>query len=374
MEVDKGAKLKETEANEFVNNGVKPNTEYECCLSCLELQDIITEANEKFVLLELEIAKQNSVIESLNQRNKELEKILIDLKKRLSSVNVITKTSSFSSAENKTKSNQDEDPSGTSPINTLDNQCTNAEIFKKGRRRKLKNISPSTPGGSRPPFGPNEISDSDDNTPISIKRRKVRRGVPCVVSSESESESDDDNIPICRLISKKSFDECEGESLGGFIVSNASDGDDDESSENASESSAVYADVISSIRRERKDKTRWEYEGDMLADLAKSPKLCMKAVCALYRQQTLEEQSSQATIVRNGRGFSHFHSFMGSELAEFLTDGDTWGDVKKTEEELRQFNSYGIEHCTKMATHYSKQLFEIYENNEDSFFRPQDEV
>ncbi|KAL7106967.1 hypothetical protein ACP275_06G024700 [Erythranthe tilingii] len=112
MEVDKGAKLKETEANEFVNNGVKPNTEYECCLSCLELQDIITEANEKFVLLELEIAKQNSVIESLNQRNKELEKILIDLKKRLSSVNVITKTSSFSSAENKTKSNQDEDPSG----------------------------------------------------------------------------------------------------------------------------------------------------------------------------------------------------------------------------------------------------------------------
>ncbi|KAL8049511.1 hypothetical protein ABFX02_06G024600 [Erythranthe guttata] len=296
------------------------------------------------------------------------------------------------------------------------------------------NISPPTPGVG-PTVGPIDISDSDDDddAPNSSCTKRTpfvkRRRVACIVSSDS----DDDDIPIGRLGSKKRMkpltdssdsdtlpkkrslvrvaekiagrrkndlgspeiddgasedekeeDDCEGESLDGFIVNSASDvsesDESDEMSENddlendESESGAVYADVIAGFRRERKDKTKWEYEADMLADLAKSPRLCMKAVCALFRQQTSEEQSCKETIVRNGRGFSQIHASTGSRLAEFLTGGDTWGDVKKTEEELQEFDSNGIEQCRKFATHYSKQLFEIYKNDEDPFFHPLEEI
>ncbi|KAL7106969.1 hypothetical protein ACP275_06G024800 [Erythranthe tilingii] len=299
------------------------------------------------------------------------------------------------------------------------------------------NISPPTPGVG-PTVGPIDISDcdDDDDAPNSTCTKRTpflkRRRVACIVSSDS----DDDDIPIGRLGSKKRMklltdgsdsdtipkkrrlvraadhenngvlrkrcdlksreindgasedekeeDDCEGESLDGFIVNNASDvsGSDesDEMSENddlendESESGAAYADVIAGFRRERKDKTKWEYEADMLADLAKSPRLCMKAVCALFRQQTSEEQSCKETIVRNGRGFSQIHASTGSRLAEFLTGGNTWGDVKKSEEDLQEFDSNGIEQCRKFATHYSKQLFEIYKNDEDPFFHPLEEI
>ncbi|KAL0304380.1 UNVERIFIED_CONTAM: hypothetical protein Sradi_6306100 [Sesamum radiatum] len=179
----------------------------------------------------------------------------------------------------------------------------------------------------------------------------------------------------------------EGESLGGFIVSTSevsesdsvsnykdpceildtSSGDCSRDSEHVSESSMEYDEVLSSLRRERKDKMKWEYEADMLADFGKRPELCMKAVCALYRQQTSEEKSCKSAILLNGRGFSQIHAFSGSALAEFLTDGDPHADVKKSVEELQEFNVKGVEQCRKLATHYSKQLFEIYKNEEDPF-------
>lgn len=58
-------------------------------------------------------------------------------------------------------------------------------------------------------------------------------------------------------------------------------------------------------------------------------------------------------------------------MAEFLTDGDLQGDVKKSVEELQEYNPRGAELCRKLATHYSKQLFAIYKNEEDQLFRPQ---
>lgn len=57
-------------------------------------------------------------------------------------------------------------------------------------------------------------------------------------------------------------------------------------------------------------------------------------------------------------------------MADFLTDGESQGDVIKTVEELLEFNSDGIEICRDLATRYSKQLFDIYENEEDPYFRP----
>lgn len=58
----------------------------------------------------------------------------------------------------------------------------------------------------------------------------------------------------------------------------------------------------------------------------------------------------------------------GSLLAEFLTDGDPQGDLKKSVEDLHRYHPKAHEMCRKLATHYSKQLFTIYHNKEDPFF------
>ena len=55
-------------------------------------------------------------------------------------------------------------------------------------------------------------------------------------------------------------------------------------------------------------------------------------------------------------------------MAEFLTDGDAAGDVKKSAKELQEYDPNAVELCRKFATHYSKQLFEIYKNKEDPLF------
>ncbi|KAK4431362.1 hypothetical protein Salat_0898300 [Sesamum alatum] len=478
-------------------------------------------------VLECEKRKAESEVEVWKVKCKELEVHVMELEKRLSAGMLKTGSGlpevgpSVVRAETENNVNEGKDAPGTVPVNTPssmqyigDEGLKGAHQYElKSRVRKCldfaaegrpqKNISPSTPGG-RPPLGPIDIGDSDDdlnstdvrlpnldskerkkvcsssstNVGLGItlgeqqidegettgyigrqpyvptsKRRKVRRGVACIVTSESENDSDDD-IPICKLKSKQAHnsdnlsnrrsmdDSCsgdnrreptprrrlmrvgnlehkgvsgkcsykstrmsdivseddieedesssEGESLGGFIVStsevsesdsfsnhkdlfenpNTSSGDSSCDSEHVSESSMEYDEVISGLRRERKDKMKWEYEADMLADFGKRPELCMKAVCALYRQQTSEEKSSKSAILLNGRGFSQTHAFSGSALAEFLTDGDPHCDVKKSVEELQEFDVKGVEQCRKLATHYSKQLFEIYKNEEDPFFHP----
>ncbi|KAA8533647.1 hypothetical protein F0562_030919 [Nyssa sinensis] len=165
----------------------------------------------------------------------------------------------------------------------------------------------------------------------------------------------------------------EGESLGGFIVdsSDVSDCDNVSSeSEDVSDANMDFDEVISRIQRNRHHKSKWEFEADMLAGFGKNPELCMKAVCALYRQQTSEEKLSKGTIYSNRRGFSQCDALRGTTLAEFLTDGDPKGDVNKSVEELQQYNPKGLELCRTLATRYSKQLFAIYKNKEDPLFLP----
>lgn len=57
-------------------------------------------------------------------------------------------------------------------------------------------------------------------------------------------------------------------------------------------------------------------------------------------------------------------------LAEFLTGGDPNGDVNKTVKELEEYDPRGVEQCRTLASRYSKQLFEIYNNKEDPLFLP----
>ncbi|PRQ60338.1 hypothetical protein RchiOBHm_Chr1g0380081 [Rosa chinensis] len=167
--------------------------------------------------------------------------------------------------------------------------------------------------------------------------------------------------------------ESEGESLGGFIVHSS---DVSESNDASSESNSVSDDdvnleeVLSTFQRNKDHNTRWEYEADMLSAFAKDPELCMKAVCALYRQQTSEEKMYREALCSNSRGFSKFDASRGSKLASFLTDGDPYCDLRKTVEELEEHDPKALETCRTFATRYSKQLFEIYKNKEDPLFLP----
>uniref|UniRef100_A0ACD5VUQ9 Uncharacterized protein n=1 Tax=Avena sativa TaxID=4498 RepID=A0ACD5VUQ9_AVESA len=130
-----------------------------------------------------------------------------------------------------------------------------------------------------------------------------------------------------------------------------------------------YKDAIDHIGRKRNaDTTEWAFEGDMLSAFAKQPELCLKAVCALYRKQTEEEQVGKATIVHNKKGFSQIHARRGSDIAQFLLDGDASGHLKKTVQDLEEYDRYGLKFCHKIASHYSKQLFAIYQNQEDPYF------
>ncbi|XVF12623.1 hypothetical protein REPUB_Repub08aG0134900 [Reevesia pubescens] len=153
----------------------------------------------------------------------------------------------------------------------------------------------------------------------------------------------------------------EGVSSGSNACSGSTDVSDDE----------VDFDVIlSRLKRNKDHKSDWKYEGELLAAFGKDLELCMKAVCALYRQQTSGEKLSKATFCQNQRGFSKFDAHRGCTLAEFLTDGDPQGDLKKSVKELRAYDLHAVELCRDLATHYSKQLFEIYNSKEDPYFRP----
>ncbi|XP_048426929.1 uncharacterized protein LOC125471085 [Pyrus x bretschneideri] len=168
--------------------------------------------------------------------------------------------------------------------------------------------------------------------------------------------------------------EGEGESLGGFIVQDDSDVSDahdaSTKSEGSSDDDVDFDKILSKFQRNKDQKSKWEFEADMLSAFGKDPELCMKAVCALYRQQTSEEQYSKESLCTNGRGFSKFDAFKGSLLAEFLTNGDPNEDLNRTVEELQAYDANGIETCRTLANRYSKQLFEIYKNEEDPLFLP----
>ncbi|KAL8095781.1 uncharacterized protein LOC141692470 [Apium graveolens] len=208
-----------------------------------------------------------------------------------------------------------------------------------------------------------EILKEDDDEDASIDENE----------SESEGESMEAFIDDRSDISEKydSDDSLSIKSDSGNSLSRNSDHDEaSDDSENISGDDINYREIMSKLRRKRDSQTpNWKFEAEMLADFGKDPVMCMKAVCALYRQQTSEEQSAKGAIYRNKRGFSHCDAYRGTSLAEFLTDG-SGGELRKSVEELKQHSAKGIEECRELAKRYSKQLFAIYENKEDPYFFP----
>lgn len=62
---------------------------------------------------------------------------------------------------------------------------------------------------------------------------------------------------------------------------------------------------------------RWTKE-DIIELLAKNDKAIAKALVRLYERQTADEQDTQNTRYRNGKGFRPCHARMGTSVAEFF--------------------------------------------------------
>ncbi|KAI3885599.1 hypothetical protein MKX03_009297 [Papaver bracteatum] len=208
-----------------------------------------------------------------------------------------------------------------------------------------------------------ETSISENTSPNNVKTSASSQDEFCDLTAESDEE----------LVAEEADSESEGDSIDEFIVSN----DDGEISDSGSrgaedtvDSDVDFDQILGTIERRKTKNSKWQDEGDMLSSFGKDPILCMKAVCALYRQQTAEEKLMKGSVHLNKRGFSKFDAHRGTYLAEFLTDGSQEGDLVKSVKELEMFDSKGLEDCRKLASRYSKQLFTIYENKEDPFFGP----
>ncbi|KAL6627179.1 hypothetical protein ACP70R_030905 [Stipagrostis hirtigluma subsp. patula] len=187
--------------------------------------------------------------------------------------------------------------------------------------------------------------------------------------SEDDMEEDDDMDEFINDDnSSENASDSDEDSCAEPEVSGAST-QTEKSSPEESDGEINYAAVMACIGRKRKAKD-WKFEGDMLAAFHEHPELCLKAVCALYRKQTKEEQLEKATLVHNKQGFSQIDASRGSCIAEFLLDGDLYGPLKKTVHDLEAYDRYALDFCRKVAARYSKQLFAIYQNKEDPYFHP----
>ena len=71
-----------------------------------------------------------------------------------------------------------------------------------------------------------------------------------------------------------------------------------------------------------------------------------RAVVAIYRRQTEDEQASQETRWHNRVGFAACHAHLGSYYAKWILSG-------------RHLSGSHVERARKMVRHYAGQLYQI---------------
>ncbi|KAJ4711936.1 hypothetical protein OWV82_014269 [Melia azedarach] len=178
-----------------------------------------------------------------------------------------------------------------------------------------------------------------------------------------------EELRILRQREQKMGTEHASQNLMRELVPGIFDLDDSSSSSSSSYDTDDLMDMDSDLPKllgNRNDK-KWEFEKDMLAAFEKDNVLYLKAVCALYRQQTTVGKSpgsSSSTL----RGFNHVNALRGTTLAKFLIDGDPQGRLKKSISELLQHDPKGFDDCKIIAVDHSKQLFEIYQKKKVPLF------
>ncbi|KAL9412415.1 hypothetical protein AB3S75_045945 [Citrus x aurantiifolia] len=251
----------------------------------------------------------------------------------------------------------------------------------KLKRRNIQEIVPNLVSSEMKSCSVTVASPGDDNIEnlVTPPRRRLRKGTEKFAGGKRSSIKTHETlgqqgIPATEDVeddeSEDAGSDSESENLNGFIVDDGTeDSDGDDASSGAQDDSDMdFDEILSRLNRTKDQNSEWELEADMLSAFGKDPELCMKAVCALYRQQTSEEKDCKGSLVYNSRGFSKFDAYRGTRLAEFLTDGDPQGELKKSVEELREYDPKGLELCRTFASRYSKQLFDICKNKEDPYF------
>lgn len=79
--------------------------------------------------------------------------------------------------------------------------------------------------------------------------------------------------------------------------------------------------------------------------LNRSNKAVERAMVAIYRRQTFDEQNSSCTTHRNGIGFSGAHAALGTYYAKWVLSG-------------RQLTGTHLERARAMSKHYVAQLLQ----------------
>ncbi|KAI3895087.1 hypothetical protein MKW92_027488 [Papaver armeniacum] len=98
----------------------------------------------------------------------------------------------------------------------------------------------------------------------------------------------------CRRVERRSLEL--SKNLSGTVGNTAAliclDNDDECDSESLGE----VMDRMAKNYRNKVKEVKWEFEADMLASFGEDPELCMKAVCALYRQQSFKGKSANGFV------------------------------------------------------------------------------
>lgn len=139
------------------------------------------------------------------------------------------------------------------------------------------------------------------------------------IGSDSESDSDSLNGFIVEDTDTTNCDDSCSDSLqDGSDCNDARSGQEDASRDSNDE--VNFDMIISQLKRKKDHKLDWKFEGELLAAFGKDPELCMKAVCALYRQQTSGEKLSKAALCQNQRGFNKIDAYRYMNLNVYDLD------------------------------------------------------
>lgn len=194
------------------------------------------------------------------------------------------------------------DSSSSPPANIQDDKVTDT-VMTRRRLRPLRKCA--------------RKSQDDKISSCRPRKAKNQQSIPTNDDADDESEEDlsyseGENMSDF-IVDDSDVSNCEDTSSTSQDVANSDVADSDSAnsqdvqdsnmesySQDVSDEDMDFGNILSKIQRSK---------ADMLAAFGKDPELCMKAVCALYRQQTSEEQMSKGALLSNQRGFNKFDAY-----------------------------------------------------------------
>lgn len=120
--------------------------------------------------------------------------------------------------------------------------------------------------------------------------------------------------------------------------------------------------IVDIVYKNPESEPKFWTEAEIQANIQADDRWAQRALCALYRQQTLSERAKKVTHDRNARGFSAAHARVGSILGIWMTMGHSDGKMRR---ELTGVMTYGgeplprTEIARRIALHYVKQLTDL---------------